>query len=57
MMLKHMYTGDTDFIDGQNVLALLSLASHFGIHSLKVQSAAGTLIGWETFYKVDQQST
>ncbi len=36
LMLKHMYTGETDFINGQNVLSLLSLASYFNIHSLKV---------------------
>ena len=39
-MLKHMYTGETDFINGQNVLSLLSLASYFNIHSLKVPTTA-----------------
>lgn len=43
LMLKHMYTGDTDFVNGDNVLALLSLASHFGIHSLK--ETCGELLG------------
>jgi len=43
LMLKHMYTGETDFINGQNVLSLLSLASHYNIHSLK--ETCGELLG------------
>jgi len=42
-LLKHMYTGETDFINGQNVLPLISLSNYYGVHSLK--EICGTLLG------------
>eukprot|EP01090_Pellita_catalonica_P012517 TRINITY_DN273_c0_g1_i1.p1 TRINITY_DN273_c0_g1~~TRINITY_DN273_c0_g1_i1.p1 ORF type:complete len:548 (-),score=86.88 TRINITY_DN273_c0_g1_i1:52-1695(-) len=43
LMLQYMYTGEADFIDGKNVLPLIGLANHFGIHSLK--EVCGSLLG------------
>jgi len=34
-MIQYMYTGETDFITGENVLALISLSNYYGVHSLK----------------------
>eukprot|EP01088_Endostelium_zonatum_P008728 TRINITY_DN21888_c0_g1_i1.p1 TRINITY_DN21888_c0_g1~~TRINITY_DN21888_c0_g1_i1.p1 ORF type:complete len:235 (-),score=31.78 TRINITY_DN21888_c0_g1_i1:23-727(-) len=35
LMLKYMYTGETDFIKGHNILDLISLSNYYGILSLK----------------------
>lgn len=35
LMLKYMYTGETDFITGENVIPLISLSNYYGVHSLK----------------------
>ena len=34
-MIRYMYTGETDFITGENVLTLISLSNYYGVHSLK----------------------
>jgi len=37
LMLKHMYTGATDFITNENVMPLVRLCNEYGIDSLKVK--------------------
>ena len=36
LMLKHMYTGATEFITNENVMPLIRLCNEYGIDSLKV---------------------
>jgi len=43
LMLKYMYTGETDFITEKNVLPIISVSNHFGIDSLK--EVCGGLLG------------
>jgi len=49
-MIRYMYTGETDFITGENVLTLISLSNYYGVHSLKETCAEllGQLISEET---------
>jgi len=42
-MLKHMYTGATDFITNENVMPLVRLSNEYGIDSLK--EVCGELLG------------
>ncbi|KAL6060376.1 hypothetical protein QOT17_013556 [Balamuthia mandrillaris] len=43
LMIKHMYTGATDFVDSFNVLPLLFLSDRYGVASLK--DVCGRLLG------------
>jgi len=49
-MIQYMYTGETDFITGENVMTLISLSNYYGVHSLKETCAEllGELISEDT---------
>jgi len=49
-MIQYMYTGETDFITGENVMTLISLSNYYGVHSLKETCAEllGQLISEDT---------
>eukprot|EP01087_Luapelamoeba_hula_P017825 TRINITY_DN5652_c0_g1_i1.p1 TRINITY_DN5652_c0_g1~~TRINITY_DN5652_c0_g1_i1.p1 ORF type:complete len:495 (-),score=68.03 TRINITY_DN5652_c0_g1_i1:12-1496(-) len=39
-MLRYMYTGQTDFVNGDNIVTLISLSNYYGVHHLKETCAA-----------------
>ncbi|KAL6049447.1 Kelch-like, partial [Balamuthia mandrillaris] len=43
LVMRYMYTGETDFVDGKNVLPLLDLSNRLGIEALK--EVCGELLG------------
>jgi len=56
LMLRHMYTGQTDFITTENILPLVVLSHEYGIDSLKevCGELLGVLVSDETlFYFLD----
>jgi len=56
LLLEYMYTGNDDFVDDTNVIALISMTNYYGIQALK--EVCGKLLGTQIsqgnlFYLLD----